>query len=524
MITRVESVNAKLLYPNSLKKQEKSSNNVTNTINYSSKLLGIPRSYISFRGKTFSDLNLTEDAKALAERAENIAKENKHSEITPAHVIAASIEETEDALKMLPQEVLDSGAIESISTLNKIVNNSANENMIATKENREYFLTSLSELKEANMVQLTQIPQNIDNTDNKSLELTDSFYNFIKEKTQGAPIINSIMLLGTAMNNYTTKEDIFYPSDFLKDFIALTYYKKDDEIQDNYMKEYNTRAIDVWNKLALGSNLFVTCEDEKEAERLAASIVNTVNASKHGDVNSKNTLIYNFSDTIEPSFLQEEINKINEAIPDKQKLFILNLDYLLAKGVNNPDKDVIADKIIDLPLSLDDKSRLILFQNEKTNSAFLLDPEVKKTYNNFITYSIPPIRTYEAIEILKKNKELVKDVKTSFTKDAMDKAVYYSDKLDGIMPDKSIDLMKRIASYYGRDKKKITTKEVDEFAQVGYELFKDKNEGTKVVYDTGKNLASLYGKDTTKKDLVALVQQIKRGNIGPKGIVITSKD
>ena len=524
MITRVESVNAKLLYPNSLKKQEKSSNNVSNTINYSSKLLGIPRSYISFRGKTFSDLNLTEDAKALAERAENIAKENKHSEITPAHVIAAGIEETEDALKMFPKEVLDSGAIESISTLNKIVNSAANENMIATKENRDYFSTALSELKEANMEQLKHFQQNLDNTDNKRPELTDNFYDFLTKSTQEAPIINSLMLLGSAMDNYSLKDKIPYPSDFLKDFIALTYYKKDDEIQDNYMKEYTTRAIDVWNKLALGSNLFVTCEDGKEAERLAASIVNTINANKHGDVNSKNTFVYNFSETIKPNFLQGEINKINETIPDKQKLFILNLDYLLANSMNNPDKDVIADEIIDLPLSLDDKSRLILFQNEKTNSAFLLDPEVKKTYNNFITYSIPPIRTYEAIEILKKNKELVKDVKTPFTKDAMEKAVYYSDKLDGIMPDKSIDLMKRIASYYGRDKKKITTKEVDEFAQVGYELFKDKSEGTKIVYDTGKNLASLYGKDTTKKDLIALVQQIKRGNIGTKGIVITSKD
>ena len=52
------------------------------------------------------------------------------------------------------------------------------------------------------------------------------------------------------------------------------------------MKIYDNRAIEVWNKLALGSNLNVTYDDAKEAERITASIVNTLNAEKHGNFNN----------------------------------------------------------------------------------------------------------------------------------------------------------------------------------------------------------------------------------------------
>lgn len=45
-----------------------------------------------------------------------------------------------------------------------------------------------------------------------------------------------------------------------------------------------------------------------------------------------------------------------------------------------------------------------------------------------------------------------------------------------------------------------------------------------VIYDTGKTLASMYGKETTKKDIEAIIRQIKTGKIGTKGLLIYSKD
>lgn len=522
MITRVGMINAVVQPMVFNKKKNVLENKTYSNINNSTEIVGVPKGYVSFRGKTFSEFKLTDDAKDLSLRAESIAKKMNHSEITPMHVIAAGIEQTQDAMKLFSEEVLDSGAVVSISALSKIVNNTAKENMLENHDNREYFLQSMNVLKEFNDNALLSLSK-AKTSSNKELNLSDDFYNFLSKTAENIPVIDSYILLGTAFNNCSIN-NIMYPNEFLKDFVALTYYKKDEEIMNNYMKAYDSRAIDVWNKLALGANLFITYTDEKEADRLASSIINTIDKEKHGDVNSKNTSIYNFSNEIVPESLQEQIVSAEEAIPDGQKLFMLNLDHLLAKNMEKDNESVISSSILELPTLIDNKSRLIIFQNDKTNNEFIKDILVKKNYRNFITYSIPPIRTYETVEILKKDKSLLKDVKIPFTKDAMEKAIYYSEKLDGVMPDKSIDLMKRISSYYGKEKKKITTKEVDNFAQVGYELFKEKNDGVKVIYDTGKNLASLYGKDTTKKDLEAMVQQIRRGNIGTKGILITSKD
>ena len=550
MITKVNQFKNVVFQSNNFNKKEKK-NFIENPITENSNnIIGIPKSYIVFRGKTIDDLNLTDDAKQLTKMAEEIAKEMKHTEITPYHLIAAAIKESENNMSAFPAEILDTGAIESISTLNKLANVYAKENMIANAENREYFLASLKELNERNneylnsleklkniteesknTLEITEnvpeksekVSEELKNTPEKSLKFSEDFFNFIDKNKKDLPLIDSYNITGLTIN-YLTTNSILHTNDFLKDFLTLTYYKKESDISSNYMKEYNQRAIDVWNKLALGSNLFVTYKDENEADRLASSIVNTLNAEKYGNVNKDNTLIYNFSNTINVEELAEQIATMEAVTPEKQKLFMINLNYLLVNSMK-PDSEVIySSNILDIPKLLGEKSRIIFFQQEDNNYEALKNPIIKKSFSNFITYSIPPVRTYEAIDIINNNKKLLKNINTPFTKDARERAVFYSDKLDGIFPDKSIDLMKRIASYYGDKKKKISSKDVDEFAKIGYELFnKDDNE-QRIIYDTGKNFSSLYGKDTIKKDLEALAYQIRNNKIGTKGIIITSKD
>ena len=90
----------------SVKKSEKQNNNSTNPITTSSNptevfTSGVPRSYINFRGKTEDELKFGDDAKQLINRAKNIAIEMGHDEITPFHIISASIQETEDNIKYI---------------------------------------------------------------------------------------------------------------------------------------------------------------------------------------------------------------------------------------------------------------------------------------------------------------------------------------------------------------------------------------------------------------------------------------
>ena len=145
-------------------------------------------------------------------------------------------------------------------------------------------------------------------------------------------------------------------------------------------------------------------------------------------------------------------------------------------------------------------------------------------FSNCIQHSIPPMHSYEAQELLSKNRSFLRDIQTPFTKEARDKAIIYADKIKGVYPDKAVDLMKRIADYYGNEKKGISAEDVDEFAIIAHNLFNKSEESTSIIYDTGKTLSSLYGKDTAKKDAEALVRQIRTGRAGTKGIIIYSKD
>ena len=94
---------SKVSAPSLKKDAEKDSPAVLNTEN--NELLGVPKSYISFKAKDSSKINFTDDAQRLFDRAKEIAKNFGHSEISAAHIIQASIEETDENLSQLDEEL-----------------------------------------------------------------------------------------------------------------------------------------------------------------------------------------------------------------------------------------------------------------------------------------------------------------------------------------------------------------------------------------------------------------------------------
>ena len=484
-------------------------------------ITGVPRGYITFKAKD-DDIKLTDDAVVLYESAKNIARAWGHNEITPYHIIEAAIEETFNNMESIGEEMMDTGVVESISTLNKLANKYAKQNVLLNKSSRDYMLASIENLRENNENFLAQIPSK---EEYKSPDTSIGYSKNLRESLEQLPssAVDGYMLLGSAFNTLIA-DGVTYPSDFLQDFVSFSMYKDNSFVKQNYMKIYNSKAMEVWNKLALGSNLFITYQDKKESDRIAASIIKTLNASKHGSFNSKNTLIYLMSDDINGANLASEIHSIKNAEPNKNLIFMVNLDNLLVNSINEEAGQVaFPAEIISMSAHKPvEKVKLIFFQNDNSHYQCMQTPVIKNAFSDFLVYSIPPIHTYETQELLSRNRKLLSDVNTPFTKEAREKTVLYADKTKGIFPDKAIDLMKRIADYYGDSKKKITTKDVDEFASIAKDLFNNQESG--IIYDTGKTLSSLYGKDTTKKDIEALVRQIKTGKIGTRGIIIYSKD
>ena len=517
----------------SVKKSEKQNNNSTNPITTSSNptevfTSGVPRSYINFRGKTEDELKFGDDAKQLINRAKNIAIEMGHDEITPFHIISASIQETEDNIKYIQEnqpELFASGQISSISTLNKLANNYASRNMLITERDFDYFLDIVDGFKQENDEYLNALPVNKDiKGKERDIDFSEDLKKELKTTQEKINNLDAYILLGTAFN-VNSFSGIEYTSDFVKNFKALTYYKDSQDVIEQHLKHYDAKAIDVWNKLALGSNLFVTYNDKTEGDRLQASLVHTIDAKKHGNFNSDNTLPYLISDVVKAQDLIDEIQSIQEAEPDKHKIFMVNVDSLIENAPMNEDGEItLPIEVFALPKVVKDNVHFIFFQNKDAYYQAQKDSTVKKLYSDYINYSIPPMHAFEAQKVLATEKQLTKDIKTPFTKEARDKAVFYADKIEGTFPDKAVDLMKRISSYYGDSKKRINIKNVDEFASIAKDLFNKDADNNSIIYDTGKDLSSLYGKETVKKDLEAIVRQIKTGKIGTRGYIMHSQD
>lgn len=477
---------------------------------------GVPRSYISF--KQNKTINYTEDATRLIADAAEVAKQYNHSEILPQHIIQASIEHTNKSLETLRGEVLDSGVVISVSTISKLANDITKTNLLETPEKRKFFNLVIKNLAEDNKESLANIPadENFKGEPKMSLLMEDK----LREESKKVNSINASTLLDTALS-LINRDGESYTAEFLISLKSYASYKGIDEINKNYMKVYDNKAIDLWNKLALGSNMIVTYSDPKEVDRIAASLIYTINSPKHGNFNDKNTSLYVMSDNITDSSLLMEISGLKECLPEIRKIVMVNLDKLFA---NSRDKDELEtfDNIVDIVKSTDENLMLVFFQKDDVFYKVKSDSSVDFIYKNMVTYAIPQIQTYEVRKIL--DKKLIEDVKTTFTKDAKDRIVFHAANINGIFPDKAVDLMKRISNYYGDSKKKITAKEVDEFAHIGYELFSVDSNNARIIYDTGKSLDSLYGKETVKKDIEAIIRQIKTGRIGTKGIIISSRD
>ncbi len=507
---------SKVSAPSLKKDAEKDSPAVLNTEN--NELLGVPKSYISFKAKDSSKINFTDDAQRLFDRAKEIAKNFGHSEISAAHIIQASIEETDENLSQLDEELLSTGVVDSVSTLSKLINNYTKNNMLQTAAARDYMNDLINDLREDNAAYMDTIPVEAKVENVKLSASMEEELKAVEEKTHA---VDSYMLLGTAINEISKKGGT-YTQQFLQGALSYGLYKNIEDIKPNYMKIYDNRAIEVWNKLALGSNLNVTYDDAKEAERITASIVNTLNAEKHGNFNTENTHIFAMSNDIKDTELMDEVMNQKTLNPEMQKIFLVDLDRLLVNSMQANGEISYTNGLSQAIASTDDKLKIVFFQSSDVYYKLVKDPTLKSLFDNFLSYSIPPVQSYEAQSLL--NKKMLKDVPLPFTSDAKDRVIYHAGRMKGIFPDKAVDLMKRVSGYYANSKKKITAKEVDEFAQIANELFEKSAKQPEVIYDTGKTLASMYGKETTKKDIEAIIRQIKTGKIGTKGLLIYSKD
>ncbi len=522
-IQKVNFANITLQKPYTLNKvQVNNKNNETN--NCTNVLLdGIPKSYITFKAADNENkVILSEDAEELLELSVKVAKDSGSDEVRPEHVIEASVQAVETKFS---EPDCNLAAIEpnELPPLCKIANNTAKKNLFQKDSDIRQFIKAVEKLADQNLERLSnQRVPDIPNKE-KEIKLSDSLQDELNRLSGKIASADAGMLLGSAFNALSHK-GLTYPSEFLFVFSKLALYKNKEDIKSDYLKQYDAKALDVWNKLALGSNLFITYNNEIEADRLTSSMLKTINAPKHGNFSSSNTIVNVMSEEVSPENLINEILQAQDKNPEKQKIYIVKMNNLINNIEDFQTNGFMNSDFINMVNLKDANTKFVFLQNEDIYYQLMREELTQKIFSDFLLHSLPPVHSYEAQEILNKNRKFLKDIKTPFTKEAKAKAIMYADKIKGVYPDKAVDLMNRIANYYGEEKKKITSKDVDEFAFIAHNLFNKTEDKTNIIYDTGKNLASLYGKDTSKKDAEALVRQIKTGRAGTRGIIIYSQD
>ena len=158
----------------------KTKKNTTNPIlqnqqsNNTQMLKGIPYSYIAFKGVEPSpSLKFDEEATGIVERAKTIAKINNHLEITPYHILQASIEDHEEKLNSLienPENVTS----EVISSMHNLANTFLKKDVFKDEQSLVYFIEETEKLKQENEKKMATLPKNKDNTNNE-LSFSEDF-------------------------------------------------------------------------------------------------------------------------------------------------------------------------------------------------------------------------------------------------------------------------------------------------------------------------------------------------------------
>ena len=286
--------------------------------------------------------------------------------------------------------------------------------------------------------------------------------------------------------------------------------------------EYEKKAENVLKNLSLGTNIFLTFDRSKESPENFLDTVYKVNQK-----NSDKVTYTELNTLAKPDYFNHVVktlakDKSRQHIVAASPLMMLMRDSTaeqLNNGVYNLSQE-FADIMLNPPSNVK-----FLFYDTKNNYYTIMASNFAPFYADFEEASVPSLSTKQMIKSFKENPVLMKEIQKPFSRNAVEKTVEASARLDGAFPEKTQNLMKKIVTYY-IDKKDINDKDVLNYLKEATSLFKKNNDDSsvEVIFDTGKKLNDIIGKTSTKKEAAAIVKQIKSNKMGTKGVVIYSQD
>ena len=326
-------------------------------------------------------------------------------------------------------------------------------------------------------------------------------------------------IIGSAL--YSENEKV---KNFIEDFIGKVYnltMVNHSKIEErSHIKDYDEKARNVWKNLSLGTNMFVTFDHKKVNPNM---FINSLHHTKPED-----TDITQFEINIKEQCVLEKVKELSKD-KSKKHTIIMFPSNMLVNSATQEEKEngvfVYSNEFQNLLKNLPANIKFIMVDPKDNYFLSMQNPVIQAMYENFGEVSIPVLSTQQFVKAFEEEPLLMKDVKKPFSKKAIAKTVESASQLDGIYPDKAMKLMKKISSFY-IDKREITEKDVLEYIKEAKELFRknDDDSTMNILFDTQKRVKDIVGKDATKKEVAAIVKQIKSNHMGTKGTIIYSQD
>ena len=472
----------------------------------------------------------TDTAIDFINKTKEIANSSGQNEINHYHVMKAALIEAAAVIKSLDEELVDYDSLDRNNIIGLFEGYTTGEMFKDPASRKKVKKVLQKKLREVNGI-IKKLPKEKINPHTDHTLSIGLISDILAYRQSSDERIENFNIVNAAIHP-RNKDDV-------RKFAHSVIYELNDILmQENsplknrpHFRKYDDKARNIWKNLSLGTNMYVTFEPQKTTPQyFIPSIYHVLQEENNGfgRLKPENTHIVEINTSIKDSYLHEKVKRLAQ---DKTKTHII-LMYPANMLMNSASLEetssgilAFSSEYVNLMKNPPSNIKFIMFDTKDNLYRQLQNPVIQNMYQNFEEASIPVLSTEDVIKEFKEQPLLTKDIKKTFTKGALEKTVEASAMLDGIFPDKTQRLMKKIVSYY-IDKREINEKDVTEYVKEAKDLFKKTNDDSSVdiIFDTGKRIKDIIGKEATKKEAMSIVRQIRSNKMGTKGIILYSLD
>lgn len=498
--------------------------------------------YVSFTGESTAETaqkrkllkaNYTKSAHELIDSAANIAKKYGHSEINEDHIMLAALKSVRSFIGdvEIGSKELDLSSSYSMPGYfaDKISPKIYKDKKLITKT-KEVFNEEIINLED----KLAKFPKSKTTISKPQLSKNivsgtmDLFNNICAEnQVEFVPIQDAAFL--NVMNEQEQDES----KNTLKQFITKLSNKiiiEESSSEDKiHLSIFDQKARNILKNLSLGTNMFITHEKDSNPKYLIESVSDVLNnqGAEFNNLNKNNTKITVFNENIRGNFFTQKVKELGKDVTNNH-ILVLNMNSLVENEMRIIDEKPSMMLGQNFLMSIKEPPKnvkLIFIQDKNIYYSSLNNPLFKDIYNNFGEISFPVLNVEQTKQAFKEQSKLMKKIEPPFAQKAVNRVIEVAGGMEGDSIEKTQKLMKKIASYYV-DKETINENDVKKYVMNAKDLFKLAKEGSsvKVVFDTGKKLSDILGKQATKREAEAIVRQIKKKTLGTKGAMIYPQD